>query len=85
MYFFFALTDPSWGECSVIMKTDCETDGSFYSTNRGATPRQLGPRYLVVHEYKCSITGGWIISILCCTNCIIVIIIFTQPTQQFCT
>ena len=26
--------------------------------DRGATPRQLGPRYLVVHEYKCSITGG---------------------------
>ena len=44
------------GAFSVIVKTYCETDGSFYSTNRGATPRQLGPRYLVVHEYKCSIT-----------------------------
>ena len=32
------------GAFSVIVKTDCETDGSFYSTNRDTEPRESGVR-----------------------------------------
>ena len=41
---------------TAISSTD--TNWGLSIVDRGATPRQRGPRYLVVHEYKCSITGG---------------------------